>query len=243
METSRESSYAWLQVPAAMLLLLGGCVLFLMPASTSHSYKKTQTLNNLRNVAIATQAYATAYNGRIPAGGSPDDSLPYWSWQTELLPYLEQQAAYRAIDFTRAWNSPENQKPLSMNLAIFQSAAESARRPVDGYGVTHFTANSRLFGAREGVRFDEVSSKDGSTVTLMMGEIGSAFPPWARPGNSRDPARGLGGGPDQFGNSQGTRCAVMFLGGNGRHLDPKLSPRVLELLADPDNGVPADDEF
>jgi hypothetical protein len=241
--TSRPHPLAWLKIPAAILLLLGGCVLCLTPMSTPRSGTRTQTLNNLRNVAIATQAYATIYDGWIPAGGKPEDTSPEWSWQTQLLPYLEQQAAYGAIDFTRAWNSPENGKPLSMSLAIFYSAVETNRRPVDGFGVTHFTANSRLFGPREGVRIDDVANMDGTTATIMMGEIGSGFPPWARPGNCRDPARGLGGGPDQFGNSQGTPCAVMFLGGNGRHLDPRLSPRVLELLADPDNGVPADDEF
>lgn len=243
MVTSRPSSYAWLKILTAILLLLGGCVLFLLPASMPPSARRAQTLNNLRNVAFGTQAYATTYGGWIPAGGEPRETLPEWSWQTQLLPYLEQDAAYRAIDFTRAWNSPENKRALSMSLAIFFSVAETDRRPVDGFGVTHFTANSRLFGPREGVRIDDVAKKDGTTATIMMGEIGSAFPPWARPGNCRDPARGLGGEPDQFGNSQGTPCAVMFLGGNGRHLDPRLSPRVLELLADPDNGVPADDEF
>jgi len=201
------------------------------------------TLSVLRNVGIAAQAYATTFHGWIPAGGSSEDVLPEWSWQTELLPYLEQQTLYRRIDFTRPWNSRENAELFSLSLPIFCSPKETDRRPVNGFAVTHFTANSRLFRPREGVRLDDVARRDGTYCTIMMGEIGSAFPPWARPANTRDPARGLGGGPDQFGNSSGTPCAVMFLGGNGKHLSPEISPRVLELLADPDNGAPNDDEF
>ena len=202
-----------------------------------------QTLNNLRYVALSTQAYATEFHGWLPPGGSRDDVLPERSWQTQLLPYLDRGRLYHGIDFTRPWNSPENSELLSLSLPEFYSVEEKDRRLVNGYAVTHFTANSRLLRAREGINLDDLSRKDGTSETILMGEIGSAFPPWARPGNTRDPARGLAGGPEQFGNSRGAPCAIVFAGGNCRNLSPEISPRVLELLADPDNGVPSSDDF
>ncbi len=228
----------------ATLLLITICAL-LEPAlmDRDRSRRRPQTLNNLRNVAIAAQSYATKFDGWLPAGGSRDDLLPEWSWQTQLLPYLEQDALYRRIDFAQPWNSPENAGLLSLSLSIFYSVEERDRRPENGFAVTHFTANSRLLRPRDGTNLDDLSRRDGTNETILMGEIGSAFPPWARPGNTRDPARGLAGGPDQFGNSRGAPCAVLFAGGNGRHLSPDVAPRVLELLADPNNGVPAEDEY
>lgn len=228
-----------------VLFVLSVPLLCLLPAvqSTREPARRTQTLNNLRNVAIAAHSYIQEFDGRLPAGGSLEDTLPERSWQTQLLPYLEQQALYRQIDFTQAWDSPANAKLSSATMAVLQRADESNRGPIGGFGITHFSGNSRVLGRREGMRIDDVSEKDGTSQTLLMGEIGTAYPPWARPGNTRDPARGLGGGADQWGVSQTKPCAVMFVGGNGRFLRPDIAPRVLELLADPDNGVPGDDDY
>lgn len=223
--------------------LLIFCCLWPWDSGRRGPSRRTSTLNNLRNVGIAVQAYATTFKGWIPAGGSVDDVLPEWSWQTQLLPYLEQQELYRRIDFARPWNSPENATLSATNIAVLLGHNEPNRGPIDGFGITHFTRNSRVMGPRAHFTFDDISEKDGTNTTLLLGEIGSAFPPWARPGNTLDPARRLGGGADQFGNSQGIPCAVMFVGGNGRSLSPDISLHVLELLADPDNGVPGDDEY
>lgn len=225
-------------------LLLVVCLFFLPPIYPARDVPpKTQTLNHLRNVAIAVQSYATVTNGNMPAGGSPGENLPLWSWQTTLLPYLEQNALYRRIDFDRAWNSPGNAELFSTNIAIYQSARERNRDPVVGFAITHFAGNSRVMRPREWMKIQEVSQKDGGHCTILMGEIGTGFPPWGRPGNTRDPARGLQGGPDQFGNSEHGSCAIMFVGGNGKFLNPEIAPHVLELLADPDNGAPNDDEY
>lgn len=242
MSTGRSPLPLWVSIPMS-LLVLGACWIFMTPTlSTPRSHVwRNQTLNNLRGVGIAVHTYATKFDGWIPPGGSPADRLPQWSWETQLLPYLDQEALFRSIDFTRPWNAPENAKMFATNLRFLQSPAESDRQSADGFAVTHFTANSRVFGARTGVRLDDVSKGDGLSMTLMMGEIGSAFPPWGQPGNTRDPARGLGGGPDQFGNARRDVCAVVFLGGNSRFLSPDTSPQVLLLIADSDNGIPDDD--
>lgn len=37
-------------------------------------------------------------------------------------------------------------------------------------------------------------------TTLLVGEINEGFEPWAKPGNTRDPALGLNKGPETFGS-------------------------------------------
>lgn len=205
--------------------------------------RNSSSLNNLRNVALATHQYSVDSQGVIPAGGRRSDVEPQWSWAVRLLPYIEQERSYRSVDFSQLWNSDQNRKWLSFEIRIFLNPSESDRNPVDGFAITHQTANSRVFGPREGISLDQAIRWDGTDSTLMLGEIGTAFPPWAKPGNVRDPARGLGGGPEQWGRSDGSGCNVFFLGGNAKNLSPDISPEVLELLADPNNGVPKDDEF
>lgn len=204
--------------------------------------RRPPSLNTLRHVLLAVQTYATTFNGFIPAGGNATDTDPRWSWQVQLLPYMEHERAYARIDFSQAWNAPVNREVFAISIPSFLNPEERDVAAVDGLAITHQAANSRLFGTREGMRFEDLWEADGTTATIMLGEIGSAFPPWARPGNVRDPALGLGGGPHQFGRRE-RGCYVMFVGGNGKYLDRELSPRVLELLADPRNGVPSEDEF
>ncbi len=83
-------------------------------------------------------------SGVIPAGGLDSDAEPQWSWGIQLLPYLEQQSRYQRIDFSQAWNSERNKKDLSEEIRVFLNPSESDRTPVDGFAITHQTANSRL---------------------------------------------------------------------------------------------------
>ena len=227
------------------LLVVGTLVVALLEKSSwkQEIARRSTSLNNLRNVALATHQYAVAFQAVIPAGGRRSDVDPQWSWAVQLLPYLEHERSYRRVDFSQPWSSDQNRKWLSFEIRVFLNPGESNRSPVDGFAITHQTANSRVFGPREGISLDQAIRWDGTDSTLMLGEIGAAFPPWAKPGNVRDPARGTGGGPEQWGRGDGSGCHVMFLGGNGRYLSPRIAPEVLELLADPNNGVPDENEF
>lgn len=190
---------------------------------------------------MAVQMYATRYDGWTPAGGAVDDISPEWSWQVQLLPFLDRDDLYRRIDFRQPWDFGPNRDVAATSLAEFLNPYESKPPSHWELAITHQAGNARVFAARRGVNLDEV--KDSLSATLMLGEIGAEFPPWAKPGNVRELTRGLGGGPGQFGRSAGHGGFAMFLGGNGKYLSPDTSPRVLELLAGPDNGFPRDDEF
>lgn len=202
---------------------------------------RTKADSALRNVAIATQAYATRYGGWIPAGGADDDQSPASSWQTQLLPFLERADLYDPLQFDRPWNHGDNARIAATTVVPFLNPDISERKPVGGFAITHQAANSRVLGPDRGIQLDNL--RDGSSCTILIGEIGSSFPPWARPGNVRDPARGIGLGPDQFGCPGRDVVILYFVGGNGRTVSNSISQRVLELLADPNNGNPRDDEF
>ncbi|MGL4550810.1 MAG: DUF1559 domain-containing protein, partial [Gemmataceae bacterium] len=57
---------------------------------------RLKCLNNLKQVGLAIHAYHAA-NGQLPPGVSNlrGDSFPYMSWNTRLLPFLEQEGAWK----------------------------------------------------------------------------------------------------------------------------------------------------
>jgi hypothetical protein len=204
--------------------------------------RQPQSLNNLRNVGLTVHAYATAQNGFVPAGGMKSDKEPRWSWTVQTLPFLESSPAYDRIHQEESWNSEANRRVGESVYEVFLVPGDPTVGTVDGFGVIHQAANSRLFGPRKGLRIDDIAEADGTAATILLGEIGSDYPPWIRPGNVRDPATGLGLRPDQFGRPD-RGCNFIFVGGNGRYLAPNTDQQVMELLADPNNGVPSQDEF
>lgn len=156
---------------------------------------------------------------------------------------MDQESLYNHMDLDLAWDSERNRPWTSYRLRFWLNPEERYPDSLGGIALTHQTANSRVFGSRRSASLAPNSRSDGATQTLMLGEIGAVFPPWAKPGNVRDPVWGLGGGPEQWGRSDGSGCNVIFLGGNGRCVSPQIAPEVLELLADPNNGVPKEEEF
>jgi prepilin-type N-terminal cleavage/methylation domain-containing protein len=93
----------------------------LLPAiqNAREAARRTQCLNNQRNIAIAMTGWATAHANQLPAFGYFIESstappvyaglgdgvlLPQRSWVVELLPYLDQQPLFDRWDKTSALN-------------------------------------------------------------------------------------------------------------------------------------------
>jgi hypothetical protein len=70
----------------------------------------------------------------------------------------------------------------------------------------------------------------------MAGEIAAGFPPYAAPGNWRDPALGIHYDEKTFGRP--TRDGALFLMSDGavRNISDRISPDVLRALATPAGG-------
>src|SRR5438046_761770 len=90
-----------LLVVLAILAILVG---LLLPAvqKVREAAARTQCANNLKQLGLACHNYHAA-NGTLPPGyaatANYPDTAPGWGWAAFLLPYLEQDALYRRIDF------------------------------------------------------------------------------------------------------------------------------------------------
>ena len=74
----------------------------------------------------------------------------------------------------------------------------------EGYGLSHYAANSRMMGVNQSVNLS-ASNK------LLIGEINSGFLPWGHPLNMRDPCNGINKSNRGFGGPAHRKGAMFLL--------------------------------
>lgn len=192
--------------------------------------------HNLKMIGLAIHNYETRYRSLPPGWTEGPEERPLQSWQTLLLPYVDQGPVYDRIRLELPWDDAANREPCTTWVQAF-AHPEVERTDIRGYPVSHYVGNSQVLPAGGGLPFGKIP--DGLSNTLFCGEVGAGALPWARPGNVRDPAIGLGVSPEQFGMKQPSGAegaCFVWLDGAVRYLDRKIDPAVLKALASPAGG-------
>ncbi|HVT30943.1 MAG TPA: DUF1559 domain-containing protein [Lacipirellulaceae bacterium] len=104
--TMRGSSGFTLVELLVVIAIIGVLVALLLPAvqAAREAARRSQCLNNLKQIGLACQNYVDAKKALPPgyiAGTDPDSTAPGWGWATYLLPYMEQTTLYQQIDLTK----------------------------------------------------------------------------------------------------------------------------------------------
>src|SRR5918997_1599426 len=81
--------------------------------------RRIRCLNNLKQIVLALHNYEQAHKALPPAYTVDATGRPLHSWRTLILPYLEQEPLYRAIDLSKPWNDPANARALETTLLVF----------------------------------------------------------------------------------------------------------------------------
>lgn len=166
------------------------------------------------------------------------------SWATQAILgtwYSGCNDSGECIDLNLPWNDPKN-RPLfrgAINLLVNPEFSGAPIRDADGYGLTHYAANSRAMENGTIRPFKQFT--DGTANTLLIGEVNANFRPWGDPANVRDPARGINRSPYSFGGLPGTHGALFGMAdGSVRFVSERVSADVLRALATPDGDEPVD---
>jgi prepilin-type processing-associated H-X9-DG protein len=161
---------------------------------------------------------------------------------TFLLPFLEEQALFDQLDLKLSWDHPHNLSAFKQEVEGFQNPGfleKEANRDQQGLSLTNYSGNVHVLGGVRQLTTADIT--DGTANTIMAGEIVQRFPPWGRPGNWRDPAKGISRSPLGFGgpwrmHGAGAGATILFLDGSVRFVKETVDPKVLEALGTPRGG-------
>jgi beta-lactamase regulating signal transducer with metallopeptidase domain len=154
-----------------------------------------QTVNNLKQIALALHNYVAAYQDRLPPPylASPD-GRPLLSWRVALLPFLDAGDLYNQFHLDEPWDSPHNKTLLEKMPQVYRSPGLKLLPGTTAY--LAITGPQTGWVAPDGARFQEFL--DGTSNTLMVVEAGQAVP-WTKPedlpfagADPADPGRSLG---------------------------------------------------
>ncbi len=227
----------------------GVLVALLLPAiqQAREAARRTQSMNNLKQIAIALHNYHETH-GHFPYGTHPNDDLePHerLSWQYDILPFLEQSALYHQMDGDAAWDAEANAPSASIGVPTYLNP--SMPLPPSEYALTNYVGIAGVGADQPARRKDDVSSGifgyyvntrirdilDGTSNTIMTSETNDGGP-WAAGGRGTVRAftkQPYINGPDGFGGKHPGGCIMGFADGSVRFISEHVDPTLLEALA------------
>lgn len=205
------------------------------PLFTFSTARRAQSANNLKQIALGFHNYHDTYH-TLPPGGTFDQyGEMQHSWETLLLPFMENPSK---PDLKLPWNHPDNAPHFKKEVPAFlhpSFSKQEERFDPEGYALSHYAANSHVLRGNATMCFKDVT--DGTSNTVLAGEVSQNFKPWGHPVNWRDPALGINKSPEGFGGPKPTAGAqFLFMDGSVRFLSDDVDPAVLRAISTPAGG-------
>jgi type II secretory pathway pseudopilin PulG len=174
MKTRTRRAFTLFQL-LLLLALLAILFALLLPAvqKVREAAARTQSSNNLKQLALAALSYSDA-NNQFPSGNDANN----FSTAAHLLPYIEQGNLYNTIDFKKPMDDKANAEVRKTIVKVFLSPRDGITSVSNDFGATNYLfcagANPAL-ADNNGVFFQDSKVKladvtDGLSNTLMTVE-------------------------------------------------------------------------
>jgi prepilin-type N-terminal cleavage/methylation domain-containing protein len=143
--------------------------------------RRTQCLNNLKNITLAAISFAEAHRGVLPASGtypglnvdasvdgSKESIYPSHSWVLDLLPYMDQTAVYERWTFGTGFN-------VGGNIAVSQYNFEVLTCPNDDSSVAQDGGLSYVANCGVGDTNIDTTAAAAPAVPAAPADFGHSF--------------------------------------------------------------------
>lgn len=201
---------------------------------------RIQSTNNLKQFGLALHNHHDAHHG-FPTSMTFDElGRLRHGWVAPLLPFLDATALYNQVRFDLAWSANENRPVFEQPLGPFTNPGVlRQQRDENGYSLIDYAGNSHVLQPGRKQPISEIT--DGTSNTILAGEVNSDFPPWGKPGNCRDPRLGLNKSSQGFGSPFYRGSQFLMTDGTVRFISENIDPQVLKAISTPDGGEPVGD--
>lgn len=220
-------------VCGVMALLAIPCGLaLLIPAvqKVREAAARTHTMNNMKQIALAQHSHHDVYRSfATPKHHNDFGKQVDLSWRFSVLPYIEQDNIFRAMDRNSAWDSPGNRQLGAASIPVYLDPfRDSGKFDPTATRFQVFTGPNTLFPDNTKRGMNEVH--DGTSNTLLFAEGQTPVSPWSRPLDMNiQPGGPLPLPPDQF--------LAAMCDGSVRSIDRRrTSDATLRLAIDPRDG-------
>lgn len=210
-----------------------------MGSGFRRSVSRTRSRNNLEQVALALHDHHGAQESFPAAMTFTKQGAALHGWVAPLLPYLDRKAIYDAIRFDLPWRDAHHR-------AVFQTSIPLLIHPLlhdqqhndNDDALSHYAGNSLVLQPGHARPLAEIT--DGSSKTIMAGEVIDRLEPWGKPGNCRDPRLGINRSERGFRSPSNGGANFLMVDGSVQFISEKIDPRVLEAIATPNGGESTD---
>lgn len=224
-----------------VLAILGGggmlvivvLIALLLPAvqQAREAARRSVSKNNLKIIGLAMHNYHDVHRVFPPGGTETAEGDPYHSWQTYLLPYIDDMGLYNQIDFNEPWSHSNNQQLFTQQIPVYLHPSIEEVVSPEGLGLTHYVGNKLLVETNGRMRLRDIT--DGTSNTIMAIESGENFKPWGDPTNTAAPIEVFGPGKK---TSMVGGNHMLLSDGAVRFVSENIDPAVLQALSTPDGG-------
>ena len=220
-----------------VVVVCGGILAaLLLPAvqQARSAARRATSKNKMKQIGLALHNYHDTHLV-FPPGGTfdPEAGEYHHSWMTMLLPFVDQAPLYSRYDFDEPWNYGSNDVLSGTMIDIYLNSRE-ATTMVGPYGAAHYAGNDKVFFKNSSFKIREMT--DGTSNTILAGEVSQNFMAWGNPENVRDLGSGVNNGMNGLG-SPFTGGAHVLLGDGGvTFLSDHIDPDVLKAMMTPADG-------
>ena len=146
--------------------------------SARESECRPDCLNNLKCIGLALQNYALDHGALPPAYTVDGKGRRLHSWRTLILPYMDQESLYRAIDLSKPWDDPVNK--LASETVVSMYRCPLSEGPGNATTYLAVVGEDACFRETEPRKLGEIT--DGLSGTMMVIEAGEETAvPWMKP--------------------------------------------------------------